>query len=198
MKTGTSHAQHFRICAAVQNINKAKYFCCKWQRSRPWLEPGRRRIIREKCYTKPLMFKSALALSIPTQPSNSNTDTHSQSLLILNTETDHKHTGDSWWWMVVCVYMQLLRICFFCCRFVFPELKLFQQTVFLENWSHLNMSWWESPGCQRLTNMHPFLLCSFRKHHSWIEPNKMWLKLLFSSERPFGITTTTFAMNLML
>lgn len=45
--------------------------------------------------------------SYQTPPSNRSKDAHTHThrrLLIPNTETDHKHTDDSWWWILVCVY----------------------------------------------------------------------------------------------
>lgn len=58
----TPHAQHFRVCVAVQNINKDKYLCSELQQSRPRLEWQRKGIMRESATLKAIIFKSALAL----------------------------------------------------------------------------------------------------------------------------------------
>lgn len=121
MKTGTSQAQRFRVCAAVQNINKAKYLCSEWQQSRPWLERGRRGIMREKCHTKLLMFKSALALPFQ-HPRATWTDTHT--------------TVDGLWFVCAAPNNPSLPLLSF---------YLSRDEGFNKNWSHFNMCWWESP-----------------------------------------------------
>lgn len=119
VKTGTSRARRFSVCAAVQNINKAKYFLSEWQRSRPRLVRGRRGIMREKCHIKPPTVKSALV-----RPPNTVQQQHGRTF-------DHNLPSQKpitrWWHLMeagLCV-RSCKNLILLCCCFIFAGMKLF-------------------------------------------------------------------------